>query len=89
MKLPYIIITDDDKQVLGAIQRDIRNKFREQYRAVAIENPLEALELIKELKLKNETVALFISDQRMPQMEGTEFLIKAREIFPVVQSRSC
>ncbi len=85
MKLPYIIITDDDKQVLGAIQRDIRNKFREQYRAVAIENPLEALELIKELKLKNETVALFISDQRMPQMEGTEFLIKAREIFPVAK----
>lgn len=82
MKLPYIILVDDDAQVLGAIQRDMRNKYREEYRVVATESANEALELIKELKLKNEAVALFISDQRMPEMEGVEFLEKAREIFP-------
>src|SRR5260221_5172067 len=82
MKLPYIIIVDDDIQVLRAIQRDIRNKYRDEYRVAATESALEALELIKELKLKNESVALFISDQRMPEMEGIEFLEKAREIFP-------
>jgi thioredoxin reductase (NADPH) len=82
MKLPFIVIVDDDVHVLRAIQRDIRNKFREDYRIAATESGNEALDLIKELKLKNETVALFISDQRMPEMEGIVFLEKAKEIFP-------
>src|SRR5437762_13002339 len=82
MKLPYILIVDDDAQVLGAIQRDMRNQYRDDYRIVSTESALEALELIKELKLKNEAVALFISDQKMPEMQGVEFLEKAREIYP-------
>lgn len=82
MKLPYIIIIDDDVQVLRAIQRDIRNKYRDEYKIAATESALEALDLVKELKLKNEEVALFISDQRMPEMEGIAFLEKANEIFP-------
>ncbi len=82
MKLPFIIIIDDDVQVLRAIQRDVRNKFREDYKIIATESANEALEAVKELKLKNETVALFISDQRMPEMEGTAFMEKAMEIFP-------
>ncbi|MEP7234713.1 MAG: FAD-dependent oxidoreductase [Ignavibacteriota bacterium] len=82
MKQPFIIVVDDDAQVLRAIARDIRNQYREDYRIAATESALEALDLIKELKLKNETVALFISDQRMPEMEGIEFLEKARVIYP-------
>src|SRR5947208_7579771 len=82
MKLPFIIIVDDDMQVLRAIQRDIRNEYRDEYRVAATESATEALELIKELKLKNEAVALFTSDQRMPEMEGIAFLEKAKEIFP-------
>src|SRR6478735_8422326 len=82
MKLPYIILVDDDIQVLRAIQRDIRNKYRDEYKVAATESAAEALELIKELKLKNEAVALFISDQRMPEMEGVAFLELANEIFP-------
>ena len=82
MKLPFIIIVDDDEQVLRAIQRDISNKYRNQYRISATDSANEAIELIKELKLKNENVALFISDQRMPEMEGVTFLGKTKEIFP-------
>ena len=82
MKLPFIIIIDDDIQVLRAIQRDVRKKFREEYKVLAAESASEALEALRELKTKNETVALFISDQRMPEMEGTTFLEKAREIYP-------
>jgi thioredoxin reductase (NADPH) len=82
MKLPFIIIVDDDVQVLRAIQRDIRNEYRVDYRIVATESANEALDLVKELKLKNESVALFISDQRMPEMEGVTFLELAKEIFP-------
>jgi thioredoxin reductase (NADPH) len=82
MKLPFILITDDDNQVLRAIQRDVRNKFREDYKILAIESAVETLEAVKELKSKNETVALFISDQRMPEMEGTALLEKAKAFFP-------
>lgn len=86
MKLPFIIIVDDDEQVLRAIHRDIRNQFRNSYRVSAANSAAEALELIKELQLKNETVALFISDQRMPEMEGIDFLGKAKEIYPDAKS---
>lgn len=86
MKLPFIIIVDDDEHVLRAIQRDIRNKYHKDYRVTATESVSEALELIKELKLKNETIALFISDQRMPEMEGIEFLQRAKAIFPEAKS---
>lgn len=82
MKLPYIIIIDDDVQVLRAIQRDIRNEYRDDYKVAATESAIEALEVIKELKLKNEEVSLFITDQRMPEMEGIAFLEKANEVFP-------
>lgn len=82
MKLPFILITDDDSQVLRAIKRDVQNKFREEYKILATESAAEALEAVKELKQKNETVALFISDQRMPEMEGTAFLEKAKDYFP-------
>lgn len=82
MKLPYIIIIDDDLQVLRAIHHDIKSEFREDYKVAAAESATEALEVTKELKLKNEVVALFLSDQRMPDMEGVQFLEKAGEIFP-------
>jgi len=82
MKLPYILIVDDDEQVLRAILRDVRSKYRDEYRVNASESATEALEVIAKLKQKNETVALFISDQRMPEMQGIEFLEKAKKIFP-------
>jgi thioredoxin reductase (NADPH) len=82
MKLPFIIIVDDDQHVLRAIQRDIRSEYREQYRVSATDSAPEAIELVKELKQTGETVALFISDQRMPEMEGVAFLEKVKEFFP-------
>ena len=86
MKLPFIILIDDDEHVLRAIQRDIRNEYRDSYRVSATDSAVEALELVKELKRKNETVALFISDQRMPEMEGVAFLQKAKEVYPDAKS---
>ena len=82
MKLPLIIITDDDEHVLRALQRDIRNRYREEYRVIATGSAREALDLIGELKLKNETVALFVSDHRMPEMEGINYLGEAKKIYP-------
>ena len=82
MKLPYIILVDDDVQVLHSIHRDIRNEYRDHYKIAATESANEALELIKALKLQNDVVAMFISDQRMPEMDGISFLEKADDFFP-------
>lgn len=86
MKLPFIIIVDDDEHVLRAIQRDVRNEYREMYRVSATDSANEAIELVKELKQKNEAVALFISDQRMPEMDGMTYLGVVKEIYPEAKS---
>ncbi len=82
MTLPIIFSIDDDPQVLRAISRDLRSFFRQHYRILSTTSVKEALESLLDLKNKGESVALFVSDQRMPEMEGVEFLQKAREFFP-------
>jgi thioredoxin reductase (NADPH) len=82
MTLPIIFSIDDDPQVLRAISRDLRSQFRQSYRILSTTSVKEALESLLDLKNKGESVALFISDQRMPEMEGVDFLQKAREFFP-------
>lgn len=82
MTLPIIFSIDDDPQVLRAISRDLRSHFRQSYRILSTTSVKEALESLLDLKNKGEVVALFISDQRMPEMEGVDFLQKAREFFP-------
>lgn len=82
MKRPFILLIDDDIQVLRALERDIRNQYRNAYHVAAANSGEEACELSSELKLKSEDVALFISDQRMPGMDGVTFLEKAKKIYP-------
>ncbi len=82
MTNPVIMAIDDDGTVLNAVERDLRSKFGRDYRVVKANSGAAALEVIKQLQTRNEAVALFLSDQRMPQMTGIQFLEKAREVFP-------
>lgn len=82
MSTPIIFSIDDDPQVLRAIGRDLKSKFRPEYRILSTSSVDEALNSLVELKNKGETVALFISDQKMPEMQGVEFLEKAKVIYP-------
>ena len=82
MKKPIIFVVDDDKQVLQAIARDLREQYNKDFRILSTNSASEALTYLNELKNKNETVAVFISDQRMPEMLGVEFLVKARNFYP-------
>ncbi|MEO1452003.1 MAG: FAD-dependent oxidoreductase, partial [Bacteroidota bacterium] len=68
--------------VLKAVRRDVRKEFRKDYRIMATESAQEALNLLPEIKKQNQVVALFLSDQRMPEMLGVEFLEQARQYFP-------
>lgn len=82
MKKPVILIVDDDEQVLRAVVRDVRNLYGKDYRVISTTSANEAIGLLKELKNKSEEVALFLSDQRMPEMLGVEFLGKAKVFYP-------
>jgi len=82
MKKPLIVSIDDDPQVLKAIKSDLRNRYKNDYRILATTSANEAMEAISELKNKGEEVAMFLSDQRMPEMLGVDFLEKALQIFP-------
>jgi thioredoxin reductase (NADPH) len=82
MKKPILFIVDDDAQVLRAVVHDLRQVYGKDYRLLSTSSATEALETLKALKNKNETVALFLSDQRMPEMLGVDFLQHARILFP-------
>lgn len=82
MDKPIIFTIDDDRHVLNAISRDLKTKYNKEYRVLSTTSVKEALGSLLELKNKGETVALFISDQRMPEMEGVAFLEKARQYYP-------
>jgi thioredoxin reductase (NADPH) len=77
MDQSIIFVIDDDVQVLRAITRDLKNKYRQDYRVLSTSSAKEALDSLLELKNKGESVAMFISDQRMPEMEGVDFLSQA------------
>ena len=82
MKKPIILSVDDDPDVLQAIARDLRRQYGDRYRVMRADSGAAALEIVQQLTLRNDTVALFLVDQRMPQMSGVEFLEQASQIFP-------
>jgi len=82
MKKPIILALDDDSQVLRAVTRDVKSKYRKDYKIVSTTSANEALEAVKDFKKKSEPIALFLIDQRMPEMLGVDFLEKAKVFFP-------
>lgn len=82
MPKPILLSVDDDSDVLRAIERDLRSKYGAEYRIIGSDAPDGALDILKELKLRNDSVALLLADQRMPRMDGVEFLQEAMRIFP-------
>jgi thioredoxin reductase (NADPH) len=82
MAKPIIVTVDDELQVLNAVTRDLRGHFAGKYRIMKANSGAEALDTLNQLKLRNAAVALLLSDQRMPEMSGTEFLSQARELYP-------
>ena len=82
MAKPILLSVDDDSDVLRAIERDLRSKYGAGYRVLASDSPEQALDLLKQLKVRNDSVALLLADQRMPKMDGVGFLREAMHIFP-------
>lgn len=82
---PVILTVDDDPAVLQSISRDLRKQYGDRFRIVRADSGATALETTEKLKLRGDTVALFLADQRMPGMSGVEFLEQGSEIFPAAK----
>lgn len=79
---PVILAVDDDPQVLAAVRRDLRARYAEHYQIIAASSGEEALTTVSELADRGRAIAAFLADQRMPGMQGTDFLREARKVFP-------
>ncbi|NLE49839.1 MAG: FAD-dependent oxidoreductase [Chloroflexi bacterium] len=82
MAKPVIFTIDDDPNVLQSIGRDLRREYGGRFRLLQTDSGPSALDAVRQLKLRSEPIALFLVDQRMPEMTGVEFLAEARKIFP-------
>jgi thioredoxin reductase (NADPH) len=79
---PILLTVDDDPGVSRAVARDLRRQYGEDYRVVRTESGPQALEALRELKLRGDPVAVLLADHRMPDMTGLEFLEEAMDLFP-------
>lgn len=82
MAKPVLLTVDDDKDVLSAIARDLRKHYGQEYRVLRADSGLGALELLRELKEQEQPVALVLSDQRMPGMDGVTLLAETMKHHP-------
>jgi thioredoxin reductase (NADPH) len=81
-KKPFILALDDDPAVLRAVERDLKSKFSADYRILSADQPDKAMDFVKQLTTRGDRVALFLVDQRMPRISGTEFLMNALALQP-------
>ena len=82
MKKPALLVVDDDAQVLAAVRRDLRGRYRESYSVISATSGEEALSTMRELKARGDSLAIVISDQRMPGIQGTDLLAESRDVYP-------
>ena len=82
MPKPAILTVDDDPEVLRSVERDLRQRYAEKYRILRADSGKAALEALDQLKKRSDPVALFLVDQRMPQMTGVAFLTEAVKLYP-------
>ena len=68
-----VMFVDDEERIL----RSLALQFRRDYEVLVESDPRRALE-----RLKSEPVHVLVSDQRMPQMSGSELLAQAAELQP-------
>ena len=85
MNKPVLLVVDDDAQVLAAVRRDLRGRYRESYTIMSASSGEEALATIRELKARGDSLSIVISDQRMPGIQGTEVLAQSRDIYPLAR----
>ncbi|MCO5972923.1 FAD-dependent oxidoreductase [Actinoallomurus soli] len=82
MSMPILMTVDDDPSVSRAVARDLRRRYGNDYRVVRADSGADALDALREIKLRGEAVAAILADYRMPNMNGIAFLEQAMDLFP-------
>jgi thioredoxin reductase (NADPH) len=82
---PFLLVVDDDLQVLAAIRRDLRSHYRRGYSVIGAASGEEALRTVRQMKTRGDALAMVIRDQRVPGMRGGAVLARTREIYPVAR----
>jgi len=82
MGKPVLLTVDDDPGVSRAVARDLRRRYAEEFRILRADSAMDALDALRELKLRGDVVAAMLADYRMPQLNGIEFLEQAMDLFP-------
>src|SRR5689334_6942267 len=82
MPAPAIVTVDDEPEVLRAVERDLRRKYGKDYRILGTDSGSGAVDLLKQLKTRGDSLALTLADQRMPQMSGLDVLGESMQLFP-------
>jgi len=85
MSKPVLLAVDDDPQVLAAVRRDLRSRYRGDYTVMGASSGEEGLATARELKVRGDALAMVISDQRMPGMLGVDLLTRCREVYPLAR----
>jgi thioredoxin reductase (NADPH) len=85
MKKPIILTVDDDPEVLQAISHDLRKAYGDRFRVMRVDSGTRAMDILRQIKLSNEIVALMLVDQRMPGLSGVDLLTDALPIFPTAK----
>jgi thioredoxin reductase (NADPH) len=80
-----IVTVDDDPGVSRAVARDLRRRYGEQHRIVRAESGASALDALRQMKLRGDSVAVILADYRMPEMNGIEFLERAMDVYPAAR----
>src|SRR5215470_14421588 len=82
MAKPILLAVDDDAEVLRAVERDLRRQYGNRFRVMRANSGDAALDALRQLRQRNDPVALMLVDQRMPKMTGVEFLEQANQLYP-------
>jgi thioredoxin reductase (NADPH) len=82
MAKPVLLTVDDDPEVLRAVERDLRIRYASRYRILRADSGATAIRSLETLKRRHEPVALFLADQRMPEMSGVDFISRAINLYP-------
>lgn len=85
MNKPMFLVVDDDAQVLAALRRDLRARYRDDYTILSASSGEEGLSTVRELKTRGDSLAIVISDQRMPGIQGIDVLAQARDVYPLAR----
>lgn len=79
---PAIVIVDDFPEVLHKLKNDLEQKYSDHFRIIEADSGQQALQQLKQMSLHNDPVALLLVDGQIPEMNGSELLKEARELYP-------